>query len=41
MTNYLLSVWFTGPVWADKEGATGFGCKLVVEWVKRQGVKGE
>ena len=30
-----------GPVWADKEGATGFGCKLVVEWVKRQGIKVE
>lgn len=30
-----------GPVWDDKIGATGFGAKLVVEWVKRQGQKGE
>ena len=28
-----------GPVWADSEGATGFGSKLVVEWVKGQGIK--
>ena len=28
-----------GPVWDDKIGATGFGAKLVVEWVKRQGEK--
>jgi leucyl aminopeptidase len=26
-----------GPVWDDKTGATGFGAKLVTEWVKRQG----
>lgn len=26
-----------GPVWDDKEGATGFGAKLVAEWVKRSG----
>mmetsp|Transcript_12466 Transcript_12466/g.36758 ORF Transcript_12466/g.36758 Transcript_12466/m.36758 type:complete len:428 (-) Transcript_12466:94-1377(-) len=26
-----------GPVWSDKTGATGFGAKLVTEWVKRQG----
>lgn len=26
-----------GPVWDDKIGATGFGTKLVVEWVKKQG----
>ena len=26
-----------GPVWDDKAGATGFGAKMVVEWVKRQG----
>lgn len=26
-----------GPVWDDKAGATGFGAKLVSEWVKRQG----
>ena len=30
-----------GPVWADNEGATGFGAKLVVEWVKRMGQKSE
>lgn len=28
-----------GPVWGDKEGATGFGAKLVAEWVRRQGTK--
>lgn len=28
-----------GPVWSDKDGATGFGSKLVVEWVRRQGIK--
>jgi leucyl aminopeptidase len=27
-----------GPVWSEKSGATGFGCKLVVEWIRRQGV---
>jgi len=27
-----------GPVWNDKTGATGFGSKLVAEWVSRQGV---
>lgn len=26
-----------GPVWSDKIGATGFGAKLVTEWVTRQG----
>jgi len=26
-----------GPVWDDAEGATGFGAKLVSEWVRRQG----
>jgi leucyl aminopeptidase len=27
-----------GPVWDDKKGAaTGFGCKLVTEWISRQG----
>lgn len=26
-----------GPVWDDKSGATGFGAKMVSEWVKRQG----
>mmetsp|Transcript_15552 Transcript_15552/g.34680 ORF Transcript_15552/g.34680 Transcript_15552/m.34680 type:complete len:649 (-) Transcript_15552:214-2160(-) len=26
-----------GPVWSDKTGATGFGAKLVTEWVTRQG----
>lgn len=26
-----------GPVWDDTTGATGFGAKLVVEWVHRQG----
>ena len=26
-----------GPVWDDKDGATGFGSKLVSEWVRRQG----
>merc|ERR1719253_759993 len=26
-----------GPVWDDKSGATGFGAKLVTEWVRRQG----
>jgi leucyl aminopeptidase len=28
-----------GPVWSDKTGATGFGAKLVVEWITRQGSK--
>lgn len=28
-----------GPVWDDKSGATGFGAKLAVEWVHRQGEK--
>eukprot|EP00522_Entomoneis_paludosa_P006074 CAMPEP_0172442352 /NCGR_PEP_ID=MMETSP1065-20121228/2809_1 /TAXON_ID=265537 /ORGANISM="Amphiprora paludosa, Strain CCMP125" /LENGTH=628 /DNA_ID=CAMNT_0013192189 /DNA_START=169 /DNA_END=2055 /DNA_ORIENTATION=- len=27
-----------GPVWDEKEGATGYGAKLVVEWVRRQGL---
>jgi leucyl aminopeptidase len=26
-----------GPVWNEKKGATGFGVKLVTEWVSRQG----
>lgn len=26
-----------GPVWDDKNGATGYGVKLVTEWVRRQG----
>ncbi|KAG7361343.1 leucyl aminopeptidase [Nitzschia inconspicua] len=26
-----------GPVWDDKTGATGYGAKLVTEWVRRQG----
>ena len=26
-----------GPVWDDKTGATGFGAKLVTEWVSKQG----
>ena len=26
-----------GPVWNDKTGATGFGAKMVVEWITRQG----
>jgi len=26
-----------GPVWDDSTGATGFGAKLVTEWVRRQG----
>eukprot|EP00584_Thalassiosira_punctigera_P013845 CAMPEP_0172553454 /NCGR_PEP_ID=MMETSP1067-20121228/51021_1 /TAXON_ID=265564 ORGANISM="Thalassiosira punctigera, Strain Tpunct2005C2" /NCGR_SAMPLE_ID=MMETSP1067 /ASSEMBLY_ACC=CAM_ASM_000444 /LENGTH=611 /DNA_ID=CAMNT_0013341647 /DNA_START=143 /DNA_END=1978 /DNA_ORIENTATION=+ len=26
-----------GPVWDDKSGATGFGAKLVTEWVRRSG----
>jgi len=26
-----------GPVWDDKDGATGFGAKLTAEWVRRQG----
>jgi len=26
-----------GPVWDDKTGATGFGTKLVTEWVSKQG----
>jgi leucyl aminopeptidase len=30
-----------GPVWSDKTGASGFGAKLVVEWVTRQGQKEE
>jgi leucyl aminopeptidase len=30
-----------GPVWSDKIGATGFGAKLVTEWIHRQGVKKE
>eukprot|EP00560_Eucampia_antarctica_P007478 CAMPEP_0197827456 /NCGR_PEP_ID=MMETSP1437-20131217/4216_1 /TAXON_ID=49252 ORGANISM="Eucampia antarctica, Strain CCMP1452" /NCGR_SAMPLE_ID=MMETSP1437 /ASSEMBLY_ACC=CAM_ASM_001096 /LENGTH=618 /DNA_ID=CAMNT_0043428289 /DNA_START=71 /DNA_END=1927 /DNA_ORIENTATION=- len=30
-----------GPVWSDKIGATGFGAKLVTEWVTRQGDKND
>jgi leucyl aminopeptidase len=31
-----------GPVWNDKTGATGYGTRMVTEWVKRQGeAKGE
>jgi len=26
-----------GPVWDDSTGATGFGAKLVIEWIHRQG----
>jgi leucyl aminopeptidase len=26
-----------GPVWDDNTGATGFGCKMVSEWVAKQG----
>ena len=26
-----------GPVWDDSTGATGFGTKLVIEWIRRQG----
>ena len=26
-----------GPVWDDGKGATGFGAKMVTEWVSRQG----
>jgi leucyl aminopeptidase len=26
-----------GPVWSEKSGATGYGTKLIVEWVTRQG----
>lgn len=29
-----------GPVWSDK-GATGYGAKLVTEWVRQQGLKVE
>jgi len=27
-----------GPVWDDNTGATGFGSKMVTEWVRRQGL---
>lgn len=30
-----------GPVWDDSIGATGYGAKLVTEWVSRQGEKKE
>ena len=30
-----------GPVWSDKNGATGYGTKLIVEWVTRQGASKE
>jgi leucyl aminopeptidase len=26
-----------GPVWCEKVGATGFGTKMIIEWVTRQG----
>ena len=26
-----------GPVWDDNTGATGFGCKMVSEWIAKQG----
>lgn len=26
-----------GPVWSDKSGATGYGVRLLSEWVVRQG----
>jgi len=26
-----------GPVWNEKTGATGFGAKLVTEWIRQQG----
>ena len=28
-----------GPVWDDNIGATGYGAKMVAEWVKQQGAK--
>ena len=28
-----------GPVWDDASGATGFGSKMVTEWVRRQGME--
>jgi len=30
-----------GPVWDDKTGATGFGARLVTEWVQRQSLGGD
>jgi leucyl aminopeptidase len=30
-----------GPVWDDASGATGFGTRLVTEWVSKQGGKEE
>jgi leucyl aminopeptidase len=30
-----------GPVWDDASGATGFGAKLVTEWVRQQGAAKE
>jgi leucyl aminopeptidase len=30
-----------GPVWSEKNGATGYGTKLIVEWVTRQGISKE
>ena len=30
-----------GPVWDDSTGATGFGAKMVTEWVERQGKSDE
>jgi len=28
-----------GPVWCDKNGATGFGAKMVTTWVTKQGAQ--
>lgn len=28
-----------GPVWDDKSGATGFGTKLILEWIKEKSLK--
>jgi leucyl aminopeptidase len=28
-----------GPVWNEKTGATGYGTRLVTEWIKQQGIK--
>jgi hypothetical protein len=34
---FSLSIWLTaGPVWDDKTGATGYGAKLIVDWVNQQ-----
>lgn len=26
-----------GPAFSDKSGGTGFGTKMIIEWIKRQG----